>query len=124
MSYRRKNKYHYKEEKRSHIVFSTDPLSITGSTPTDEDNEKSLINVLKEAKRLKEGKYEAQRRELVLQALDEICQEWVRKSARTHNLPEEFASHSKVKYLKRYRPLRKSISSSQITRFALHVLNI
>ena len=97
MSYRRKNKYHYKEEKRSHIVFSTDPLSIAGSTQTDKDNEKCLISVLKEAKRLKESKYEAQRRELVLQALDEICQEWVRSSARKHNLPEEFASHSKVK---------------------------
>lgn len=99
MSYRRKNKYHYKEEKRSHIVFSTDPLSISGPLPKDIENEKFLENVLKQAKRLKEGRYEAQRRELVLQALDEICQDWVRKSARKHNLPEEFASHSKVNYL-------------------------
>lgn len=97
MSYRRKNKYHYKEEKRSHIVFSTDPLSLAGPTPRDRANEKILAGVLKAAGRLKEHKFQAQQRELVLQALNDICQEWVKESARKHNLPEEFAINSKVR---------------------------
>ena len=97
MSYKRRSKYHYKEEKRSHIVFSTDPLSLAGPQQVDRQNEKVLAGVLKSAGRLKEHKIQAQQRELVLQALNDICQEWVKESARKHNLPEEFAINSKVR---------------------------
>eukprot|EP01083_Nonionella_stella_P297860 1011277_1 len=97
MSYRRKNKYHYKEEKRSQIVFSADPLALTGPSPTDIENEALLEKVLRSAGRLKENRLEAQQREYVLQELNEICQEWVQTSARKHNHPEEFVSNSKVR---------------------------
>lgn len=97
MAYKRRSKYHYKEEKRSHIVFSTDPLSLAAPTAIDKQNEKVLSGVLKAARRLKEHKLQAQQRELVLQSLNDICQEWVKESARKHNLPEEFAINSKVR---------------------------
>jgi len=92
MAYRRKHKYHYREEKRAQIVFNAEPLSLKGPDALDIANEKSMVTVLGEAKRLKENKAEAQEREYVLQDLNEICQEWVKNSARRLSESGELAA--------------------------------
>jgi len=101
MAYRRKHKYHYREEKRAQIVFNAEPLSLKGPDALDIANEASMVSVLGEARRLKENKAEAQEREYVLQELNEICQEWVKQTARrlseSGSLAAELVATSRVR---------------------------
>lgn len=66
----------------SYSAIEGKPLSLKGPDALDIANEKSMVSVLGEAKRLKEDKASAQEREYVLQDLNEVCQEWVKQSAR------------------------------------------
>ena len=97
MAYRRKNRYHYKEQRRAELVFNADPLTLRGPDPVDIENEKALNRVLKEAGCLKESKSHQKSREYVLQELNQTCQDWVVSSARKHNHPEEFVRNSRVR---------------------------